>query len=65
MRKHYQVNIWFAEKRRAYPRVKYYKAETTKEVNAKVKEEFPNCKEFLVMEVLTPHDGETEIENDE
>ena len=65
MIKHYQFNIWFAEKWRAHPRVKYYAAETTKEVTTKVKEKFPNCKEFLVMEALIPHDGEKEIENDE
>ena len=58
MIKHYQVNIWFAEKWRAHPHVKYYESETTKEVTAKVKEEFPNCKEFLVMEVQTPQDGD-------
>ena len=54
MIKHYQVNIWFVEKWRKYPRVEYYEAETKKEVTAKVKEEFPDCKEFLVMETLTP-----------
>jgi hypothetical protein len=54
MIKRYQVNIWFVEKGREYPRVKYYEAETKKEVTAMVKEEFPDCEEFLVMETLTP-----------
>lgn len=58
MIKHYQVNIWFVEKWREYPRVRYYEAETKKEVAAKVKEEFPNYKELLIMEVLTyPHEA--------
>jgi len=53
MIKHYQVNIWFVEKWLEYLRVKYYEAETKKEVTTKVKEEFPNYKELLIMEVLT------------
>jgi hypothetical protein len=54
MKKHYQANIWFKEKWREYPRVKYYEAETKKEVTAMVKEEFPDCTELLVMEVINP-----------
>jgi len=58
MIKHYWVNICFVEKWREYPRVKYYEAETKKEIAAKVKEEFPNYKDFLIMEVLThPHEA--------
>lgn len=54
MIKHYQVNIWFVEKWREYPRVKYYEAENKKEVTAMVKEEFPDSTELLVMEVTNP-----------
>jgi hypothetical protein len=54
MIKRYQVNILFVEKWLEYPRVKYYEAETKKEVTAKVNEEIPDCKEVLVMETLTP-----------
>jgi hypothetical protein len=63
--KHYQANIWLTEKGRGYPRVKYYEAETKKEVTAMVKEEFPDCKEFLVIEALTPprETQHLEIEN--
>jgi len=58
MIKHYQVNIWFVEKWREYLRVKYYEAETKKEVTAKVEEEFPNYKELLIMEVPAhPHEA--------
>jgi hypothetical protein len=58
MIRRYQVNIWFVEKWRKYPRVKYYEAETKKEVTTKVKEEFPNYKELLIMEVPThPHEA--------
>ena len=58
MIKHYQGNIWFVEKWREYPGVKYYEAKIKKEVTAKVKEEFPNYKELLIMEVPThPHEA--------
>ena len=53
-KKHYQANIWFKEKWREYPRVKYYDAETKKEVTAMVKGEFPDCTELLVMEHRNP-----------
>lgn len=49
--KRYRVLIWFVEKWRAHPLVKYYEAETTKEVADKVKQEFPNNKEFLIVDV--------------
>ena len=57
MMKQFQANIWFAEKWRSYPRVKYYEAERKKEVTAMVKKEFPNYKELLIMEALFhPHE---------
>ena len=64
MIKRYQVNIWFVEKWREYPRVKYYEAENKQEVTAKVNEEFPDCKEFLVMETLTPPSEARHPENE-
>jgi len=58
MMKHFQANIWFVEKWRSYPRVKYYEAEIKKEVTAMIKKEFPNYKELLIMEVLFhPHEA--------
>jgi hypothetical protein len=54
--KHFQVNIWFLDKWRSHPRVKYYEAERENDVAVMVKKEFPNYKELLIMEVLTnPH----------
>lgn len=56
--KHFQANIWFVEKWRSYPRVKYYEAEKKNEVTTMVKKEFPNNKALLIMEVLAyPHEA--------
>lgn len=64
MIKHYQVNIWFMEKWREYPRVKYYEAEDKEEVSVKVNEEFPNHQELLIKEVrIHPHESR-HIEHD-
>jgi len=47
--KRYRAIIWFVEKWREYPRIKYYEAETKKEVTAKVREDFPNYRELLIV----------------
>lgn len=49
--KRYRAIIWFVEKWREYPRIKYYEAETKKEVTAKVREDFPNYSELLIVRV--------------
>ena len=49
--KRYRALIWFVEKWREYPRIKYYEAETKKEVTAKVREDFLNYRELLIMRV--------------
>jgi len=51
--KRYRVIIWFVEKWREYPRIKYYEVETKKEVTAKVREDFPNYRELLIVRVRT------------
>ena len=47
--KRYRAIIWFVEKWREYPRIKYYEAETKKEVTPKVREDFPNYRELLIV----------------
>jgi hypothetical protein len=47
--KRYRAIIWFVEKWREYPRIKYYEAETKSEVSTKVKEDFPNYRELLIV----------------
>ena len=47
--KRYRATIWFVEKWREYPRIEYYEAETKKEVTAKVREDFPNYRELLIV----------------
>ena len=49
--KRYRAIIWFVEKWRDYPQIKYYEAETKKEVTAKVREDFPNYRELLIVRV--------------
>jgi hypothetical protein len=49
--KRYRVLIWFVEKWRGYSRIKYYEAETKKEVTAKVREDFPNYRELFIVRV--------------
>ena len=48
--KRYRALIWFVEWR-VYSRIKYYEAETKKEVTAKVREDFPNYRELLIVRV--------------
>lgn len=50
--KRFQANIWFSEKWRSYPRVRYYEAEREKDVTTMVQKEFHNYTELLIMEVL-------------
>jgi len=58
MMKHFQANIWFVEKWRSYPRVKYFEAKKKMEVANMVKKEFPDYKELLIMEILAhPHEA--------
>jgi hypothetical protein len=47
--KRYRAIIWFVEKWREYPRIEYYEAETEKEVTAKVREDFPDYRELLIV----------------
>ena len=47
--KRYRAIIWFVEKWREYPRIKYYEAETKKEITDKVREDFPNYRELLIV----------------
>jgi hypothetical protein len=49
--KRFRAIIWFVEKWREYPRIKYYEADTEKEVTAKVREDFPNYSELLIVRV--------------
>ncbi|MCW3978766.1 MAG: hypothetical protein NWF12_03370 [Candidatus Bathyarchaeota archaeon] len=49
--KRYRAIIWLVEKWREYPRIKYYEAEAKKEVTAKVREDFPNYRELLIVRV--------------
>ena len=58
--KHFQANIWWAEKGRSYPRVKYYEAETKKEVVIMIKKEFKNYREILIIEGISPSTQNTE-----
>jgi len=46
MIKHYQGNIWFVEKWREYPLVKYYETETKKEVTLRLMRNFQTTRSF-------------------
>jgi len=49
--KRYRAIIWFVEKWREHPLIKYYEAETKKEVIVKVRKDFPNYRELLIVHV--------------
>jgi hypothetical protein len=50
-KKRFQVNIWFLEKWRSYPRVTYYEAETKQQVMGIINKEFPKYNDLLIMEI--------------
>jgi hypothetical protein len=60
MMKYFQANIWWTEKGRSYPRVKYYEAETKKEVVTMIKKECKNYREILIIEGISPSTQSTE-----